>query len=495
MFKASFGPPLFSERPSLHDLRHSPPSCGSHVPLPLDIVLRIASILHDRRSLRCLATLQILSKGTYDVVTPILYRHLHVTVCSGDLLDLDLDELPLDGEVALEASVRQLRETGEYWGTARRHRSIRRADAFRHARRITVHHEPSDKALDRVSSSQQSTSTRTSSSAGTRARLLFPHVDTVSLLPDAVDAIRTWSPKTYDRPRNPPLLELLAKTCSPQHLCLAFRLVESRDWEEHREATVSGQWQLVSRINRLHSDGWDRLESMTIHDIVHQVLPALEGCRNVYHFSPHVVRTSRDQSGRYRYAFPGGVDATGIQGPPWNIRSWQLSTAIKNLFPSGADAEAALKGTSWEFVGVEGHILTKRYRDDDDESGVEWGQVGHLVRDALRNALPLDLPAREGFAQELVDEVFTRIHYVDAEQAKPCESCSRQFASNLRVSRRLLTPPIGVGMQGAVVSPLEHTYVESIARSFEGLFRTPTIPLPVGAELAIPSMIHGLNPR
>src|SRR5690348_13858313 len=103
MFKASLGPPHYTDRPSLHDLRHSPPSCGSHVPLPLDIVLRIASILYDRRSLRCLSTLQILSKGTYDVVTPILYRHLHVTVRSGELLDLDPDELPLDGDLALAA--------------------------------------------------------------------------------------------------------------------------------------------------------------------------------------------------------------------------------------------------------------------------------------------------------------------------------------------------------------------------------------------------------
>jgi hypothetical protein len=364
MFKATLGPPLYRERPSLHDLRYSPLSCGSHVPLPLDIVLRIASILHDHRSLRCLATLQILSKGTYDVVTPLLYRHLHITVRSGELFDLEVDEDSHDGELALAASVQRLREIGEYWSTTLRHRSIRRSDAFRHTRWITVHHPPSDKALERPSSALQRPSTSSNS------RLLFPNVETVSMLPSAVDAIRTWSPKTYDRPRNPPLLEVLAKACSPRHLCLAFRLVESRDWEEHREATVSGQWQLVARVNRLRSDGWDRLESMTIHDIVHQVLPALEGCRNVYNFSPHVVRAGGAHTGGYSYAFPTGIDATGILGPPWNIRSWQLSTAIKNLFPSGANAEVALKGTSWEFVGVEGHILTKRYRDDDDESGV-----------------------------------------------------------------------------------------------------------------------------
>jgi hypothetical protein len=315
---------------------------------------------------------------------------------------------------------------------------------------------------------------------------LFPNVSCVSFLPDAVDGIRMWSPDSYDRPRNPPLLEGLAKACSPKHACLAFRLVESKDWEEHRDATVAGQYQLVARINRLQTDGWGDIESLTLHAIVHQVLPSLKGCRNVYHFSPHVVLMPATKGW---YLFPTGASATGIPGPPWNIRSWQLSTGIKNLFPSCADAQAALKGTSWEFIGVEGHILTKKQRDDDDESGVEWQQAGPLIRDAVRNALPLDLPAREGFGEELVGEVFRKTRYRDLKDVAPCDSCGSECC----LEECTLTPA-GRGPSDSLVSPIEHIYADTFSRRLESFLRTPNL-FPTGPAAFVPSLMYGDSPH
>ena len=129
-----------------------------------------------------------------------------------------------------------------------------------------------------------------------------------------------------------------------------------------------------------------------------------------------------------------GKTFTGIPGPAWNIRSWQISTTVKNLFPSGSDGATQLAGTTWRFVNFEGHILTKKERDDDDESGVVYAEVVGLIRGAVRDGLLLDLPAREGFGEEVVEEVFRRIEYLDdSEAGEECGACHREFQIQFQI--------------------------------------------------------------
>jgi hypothetical protein len=270
--------------------------------------------------------------------------------------------------------------------------------------------------------------------------LLLPRLETVSLSPTAVDTLRTFVPDDWDRPHSPPFLEALTGCSSPMHLCISFRVVCSDDWEEHREMTTPGAYQLISRLNQLRTDGWTSLRTFTVHDIVHQVLPSLAGCTNIYHFSPHIAPEVR-QYGQAQPPTPitpharnmlagrdsrhrDGKAGCGMPGPQWNFRSWQINSAIKNLFPSGTNSRQALEGTKWQFVNISGHVLKKVKRDDDDETGVGADEVGGLVEGLVKSSLPQDLPAREGFAEDLVGEVFDAISYRDG--LDQCQACGRE---------------------------------------------------------------------
>ncbi|TXT03882.1 hypothetical protein VHUM_04305 [Vanrija humicola] len=249
--------------------------------------------------------------------------------------------------------------------------------------------------------------------------LLFPRLRTVTLLPDAIDAVRTWTPYDYSRPRNPPLLEALAGSSRPSHLCFAFRLVPSTDWETHRDLTLSGQYQLVKRIALLTAQ-WP-LESVTYHDLVFQVPPSIPHTTNIYDFAPHVVPHPYFPR---RFRFPARADAVHIPGPEWTIRPWQMAIAIKNLLPSGHDVDAALTDTQWVFRNVGGHILTKEQRDDDDSTGVWFEEVESMSHASLVTGLKRDLPSRDGIDDDDVDKVFAKVVY---ERPGVCAACASGF--------------------------------------------------------------------
>ncbi|KAK8861203.1 hypothetical protein IAR55_002022 [Kwoniella newhampshirensis] len=375
--------------------------------LPVDIILRIAHHLVDEEHVGTLSAVQRCSRDLYITLSPLLYRRVDIRRTRSDsllTLDASLASLTADLDIKVEEAVR----SGQLFSSS--NATLRRLDALRHIRRLTLFQLPSDP----ISTSFLTFITKSSA-------LLLPNLESVQILPDAVDSIRTFIPGSYDRVRNPPFLEGLSKTSRPSRLCIAHRVVPSEEWEEHREISVLGQYQVVARLTQLRDDDdgglWSSsLREFSVHDIVHQVLPSLQGCRNVYHFSSHLSSPSN------KFLSPG-PRSTYIPGPPWSYRAWQLGTAIKNLFPSGSDGKTVLKGTSWEFVNYDGHILTKMVRDDDDDSGVGYDEVQDLVQDAVKAGLPQDLPMREGFGRELVGEVFDKIGYVAGD--RKCACCAR----------------------------------------------------------------------
>lgn len=376
-------------------------------PLPDDIIHRIATILSEDADEHTIACLQKLSKSSYHAVTPVLYNHLKVNGHSWGLLSMRPDPIADSAQSSGETE-----HAGSCFGS--KAATVRRLDALRHVKRLAIDDIPPDFAVQLFLEAQTQSD-----------QPFMPRLRSISLQPKAVKYLRTWSSGGYTTSRMPPLLEALAKACKPTSLCLTFPLVESSQWEEHRETSVGGQYQLVSRLNKLKEEEWSCLETLEVHDIVFQVLPSLRGCRNIYHFSNHVVRDPlRPARG---YAFPGGADAVGLPGLSWNIRAWQVGQAIKNVFPSGVDAKAALASTSWDFINVEGHILTKRTRDDDDESGVGWDEAGRLVRSAVQVGLPIDLPARDGFSAEDIVAVFERLSYPSQTPTpSQCSVCGRE---------------------------------------------------------------------
>ncbi|OCF34087.1 hypothetical protein I316_04034 [Kwoniella heveanensis BCC8398] len=371
-------------------------------PLPTDVIVRIASHLAANDHRASVASLQRCSKELFFALAPILYDTLEIKPAHSDLF-LTLGQ-PTVSDLDTELDLAQ-KEASIFSATRN---ALRRLAIFRYVRKMVIHALPSDRVSDAFF--QSITSLPFS---------VFPSLDSVSLLANAVDDIRTWVPTSYDRPRNPAFLEALTRTSAPTKLCISFRALLSEHWEEHREATVPGQYQLVSRLNRLKDDGdgngWRSLKSFSVHNIVHQVLPSLSNCKNVYHFSSHITGSIARP-----LLHPPGPESTYLPGPQWSYRSWQLGTAIKNLFPSGVDATKTLEGTSWEFVNTPGHVLTKLVRDDDDESGVGYEEVMDLVKGAVKAGLPQDLPMREGFAKELVGEVFEKIKYAEEEQCTAC---------------------------------------------------------------------------
>ncbi|WVQ94663.1 hypothetical protein IAU59_001743 [Kwoniella sp. CBS 9459] len=375
----------------------------SHEPLPTDIIVRIASHLAEEDCRGTVASIQRCSKELFFALAPTLYERLEIKPAKSERLLTLSDQTNLRD---LDAELDVAQKEGSIFSPERS--VLRRLATYRYVRNLVIHSLPSDSISDAFYSFITSLSFP-----------VFPQLDSISLLAGAVDDLRTWVPTSYDRPRNPAFLEALTRSSSPTKLCISFRALLSEHWEENREATVPGQYQLVSRLNRLRDDGnghgWKSLDTFCVHNIVHQVLPSLPNCKNVYHFSSHITGSVAQPN-----VHPPGPESTYLPGPQWSYRSWQLGTAIKNLFPSGVDATRTLEGTSWEFVNTAGHVLTKLVRDDDDESGVGYEEVMGLVKGAVKAGLPQDLPMREGFAKELVGDVFDKIAYACETECAAC---------------------------------------------------------------------------
>ncbi|WVQ83406.1 hypothetical protein IAT38_005547 [Cryptococcus sp. DSM 104549] len=384
-------------------------------PLPVDVALRIAHLLLEDRALATLASVHRCSRDYYFALSPLVYRRVDFRPSGSEAL-FHLGEgapLPhpdgLDDEVAIAVS------SNTFFSPERA--PLRRHVALRQTRHLTIHSIP----ICFSSVAKYFSSAVTSYSPNH----LLSSLRSVQLLPRACDEIRTFIPATYDRPRNPLFIESLVTTSRPQKLCIAYRVLPSGYWDDHRELTSVGQYQLVARLNRIVEDGWDSLNEFCVHDIVHQVLPSLRGCKNVYYFSSHCLGTRSPTSSPV--FVPPGLAATGLPGPEWNFRSWQLGTSVKNLFPSGVDAAAVLDATSWVYVNHEGSVLTKPANDDDDDTGVGYKEVSRLIGDALKTGLPQDLLGREGVKREVIEQVLERMSY--AAEGEACESCGR-FGTN-----------------------------------------------------------------
>ncbi|ORY26064.1 hypothetical protein BCR39DRAFT_560766 [Naematelia encephala] len=437
--------------------------------LPLDIVRRIASLLDTSLSHHTLSTLLLLNKDTYEALTPLLYRRLSISGPSSNaLLDLNIPTDASGNLVTLEKEIRESRKDGTYFSPES---PWRRIDSLRHARHVTIESLVSEPTSSRLLNTL---------SASTSSYSLFPSLRTVELRPTALDEIRTFVPpysRSRSKPQTHPFLLLLAKSANPTHLCLSFPLVPSKYWEEHRDSTLVGQYQLVARLSRLKDDGWSGLRSVTVHNVVHQLLPSIPGCINTYHFSPHILASppppsisapsptsppslitaplsssplpsattpssaSPPSSTRVTAILIRGPKSVGQPGLQWNYRAWQIGQSIKSLFPSGVDASKVLEGTSWRFIGIRNHVLTKQWRDDDDESGVGYEEVEGLVRDCVKSGLNGDLPAREGFERSLVQDVWDRMTWVnedekDEKEAEKgnnvnCQACQRHGDEDL----------------------------------------------------------------
>lgn len=364
-----------------------------------DVIVRIAEILVAREARGTLASLALVSRAAYDAAAPSLFTHLVLGRASGLLGALspsDVSGFPgFDGDGG----------TGAWTASTT---TLRRLVALSRVRRITVSMLPRD----------HESSAFADVALALPPALLLPRLTSVCLGPVAVDQLRIWTPDYARGPPNPPILTALA-TQRPKRLCVAFRQVPASEWEAYREASTRGQYALVRRLEDLAA-AWE-LESAHFHDIVHQVPPSL-ATTNVYDFAPPAIPHPHF---RGRFNFPRGREAVRLPGPEWNMRPWQMGTAIKNLFPSNRFAEAhreVLEKTRWRFGGVENHVLTTEERDDDDWTGVWYAEVKDMVRDSIKTGLARDLPAR-GLDAEFVHDVLERVEYHPVET---CEACGRE---------------------------------------------------------------------
>lgn len=377
---------------------------------PHDILVRVAEILAAREARGTLSALSRASRGAYDAAAPALYAHLVLSPRAAGLLS-SLSASDVAGFPGFD-------DDGRPGNWAAPRATLRRLAALSHVRRCTI------SALPRDHESVGIAEVAPALPPG----LLFPKLAAVSLGPVAVDQLRIWTPDYAGGPSNPPILEALA-TQRPVRLCVAFRQVPAAEWEAYRDASTRGQYALVRRLELL-SGSWG-LESVTFHDIVHQVPPSLP-THNVYDFAPPAVPHPFFRS---RYRFPRGREAVRLPGPEWNMRPWQMGIAIKNLFPSNRGLEAhmdTLAKTRWSFCDVGNHILTKEERDDDDGTGVWYAEVKDMIQDSIRAGMARDLPAR-GLDRAFVDEVFDRVEY---RRIGVCEACDRECES-LASFRRL----------------------------------------------------------
>lgn len=378
-------------------------TCNNLPKLPFDILRKIAYTLLEFGDLGTVRSLQTLSQAVYRQITPILYTRLAVTSEASTILDIQ------PGLGTDHGIIRSSSEADLFFFSSP---SIRRYDALRHVQTLTLG------SLPDISISRTFLATAKAQSPA----LVFPRLKSIRLSPACVDDIRTYTPESYDQPLHP-CLAALSISSRPRHLCLAFRLVPSKDWATWREMSTEGQYLFRNRIKELAGQ-WN-LETLNVHDVVHQVIPSIPECINTIHFAPHVVPSSTNSGD---YTFPSGETATGIPGPQWNLRAWQIGECVKTLFPSNKTfpAGGTGTGTTWVFTEAGNHILTKKERDDDDDTGVGWMEVEELIMSNVTLGLNQDLPARHGFRSEIVGDILGKIRYLGGLEETRCPCCHRQ---------------------------------------------------------------------
>lgn len=432
--------------PWSYTLQINMPKPLKHIDLPHTILYRIANILDESKSYTTIASLSQCSKAIYDTCIPVLYRRYEISesTTSTHFHKLNIEEWTYD----LDKDTISARERDTYYlaeSLPRRlgylryveHLDIRITNICQDAERFFV------RSAERLRSADR--------------RGIFPRLKTVTIHPQAAEDIRLC-PSYVLMNNEIPLLKALCITSNPKHLSLSFYLTPSDEWGEYQTYGSTRQYNLSKRISRLFEMGWDELESFTVHDITHQVLPSIPNCANIYHFAPHVLTripttaenkerdyafyaidvieryasdhylpgrddvlhllsTLRNQLRRQlvddKYYFCSGQESMGLPGFDWNFRPWQLGTAIKDAFVPNISVDKIIASTSWTFIDVQNHVLTgPRMSDDDEEEGVLLGMVEDLVKDCLETGMSHELLNRAGFDTDKVRLVLENVRFM-----------------------------------------------------------------------------------
>lgn len=395
---------------------------------PKDVLQHIITFVAEDKAYATLATLQCCNSELYFLVQPILFKILVVKdETAQSVLSLgDLSNQFGDGSNDLERFTKTALGFGRYFGS--QNQTLRRMNNLRHVQTLIVETLPSDTLMQSFQRAGRDNHRTTPS------RLLLPNVSSISFLPGVIDSLRLWIPDSPEEKH--PFMDAVTLTSNPEHFCVSFPLVASTKWENHALETSMGQYRLVSILSQCRAGlRWSNLRRFRCHNVVHQALPTITGCQNFYDFSPHVAspsppgfirnppRSPTSAKEEMEQYFISGPESIGLPGPDWNLRSWQITKVIKEVFPSNADHALLAQNTSWEFINVQGHVLTKSLRDDDDTTGVGVDEVSDLIIGRVRDCLPLDLPARSGFDFSLVNTVLSKISYGEWEDRGTCQAC------------------------------------------------------------------------
>ena len=389
-------------------------SSSERTSTPLDIVLNIARYLDDDAAHATLSSLSLCCKAGYTLVAPVLYSQVVVNGARSEgLFDLaQLDDT--DDDIPAHIARSQADHTFFHPRSA-----ARRLWLLRFVQRLIIRQFPSEasskrfqtstKLLARSSTTSTTSTTCTSStSTSTSNQLLLPLLSILTLQPASLDAIRTFSPETYDKPHSPAFLEALVIASRPGFIRCQFRVSPSNQYNQHCAASTNGAYNFVSRLSQLRADGWDSLKVLQVEGAVQQVLPSLPGVENRYHFASHVrspvpalssvpVVHSAPSTGQ-----GARIDNRGLPGPQWTYRAWQCMTAVKNVIKAAKAEPAGLSGTSWSFRNISGHVMTVAKTDPEyDEEIATEEEVDGLVRDCVEHSLERDLQFEPGKAEDV----------------------------------------------------------------------------------------------
>jgi hypothetical protein len=339
----------------------------SRYPFPLDLIRRVVVDLMDGSSFSTLATLQSTSSDIYAIVTPLLYRSLHVHgLESTSLFELDPEKLGVD-----EGDVEAAEKDGSIYDVS--NKTMRCLASLRYVEELTVH------SLPQMSLSLGHTN-------------IMPRLKTVRLAPSVIETIRTYRPETYDRPRNPPFIETLMRHSNPAAFHLAFPTPRTQD---PGHGDQDGQYNLASRLVSIGAT-WD-LARFVVNDITDQVIPSLPGCENVYHFT-------------------SPPDHRGIE---WDYRAWQITTAIKSVFPTTPQTTRLkdTRSTSWRIHGVLEGVAPLLSISMGGCMWEEKEEVEYLINERVEVVLRKELGARfarsnDGTADRNVEAVLAAVVYV-----------------------------------------------------------------------------------
>ncbi|WWC69037.1 uncharacterized protein I206_102973 [Kwoniella pini CBS 10737] len=391
--------------------------------LPIDIIRRISSHLADDGLLETVSNIQRCSKEVYLAVTPILYRCLEIKNKKSDLL-FTVDS----GSIAQQQDGSHKKKSCE-----RESNSSRRLAALKHVRKLIIHHIPSDAI------SESFFKTVRSFQGESQQPIVLPKLRSVEILPNAVEQLRTWvsssNSSTFDQ--NPIFLDTISQTSKINTLCITFKSVLSEHWEEYRDLTLIGQYQLLSRINSLCSSNnnnsnslWSNsLKTLNVHNISHQLLPTLPFIENNYFFQSHIIGSNLNP---IIIPTKNGKETCYLGGIDWNYRSWQIGKSIKYLFPSSLDLNKSkikeiINLTKWNFINSKGQIKTKLIRDeDDDENGIPYKEVINTIKNQIRIGIPQELPIWQGWNDEQIENLFEKIKYFENGE---CENCDKSTDS------------------------------------------------------------------